>query len=102
MIYTQIMTRLQIAVTDNPRAGRYEGRIDGALAGFCDYVIDGQEMILPHTETLSEYRGRGVADAIVGFVLEDAAKRGLTVVPQCWFVEEFMNRGRARRSGLTG
>ena len=89
-----MVKQLQIEVSDNAGASRYEGRVDGELAGFCDYRIDGSEMILPHTETLPAYRGRGVADTIVGFALADAEARGLTVVPQCWFVEEYMSRER--------
>jgi predicted GNAT family acetyltransferase len=99
------MATFEIEVTDNPQASRYEGRVDGELVGFCDYRMDGRELILPHTETLPAYRGRGVADTIVGFVLKDAEARGLTVVPQCWFVEEFMSREQARPqrpAGLSG
>jgi predicted GNAT family acetyltransferase len=92
---TDTQTRPGIVISDNVSAGRYEGRIDGKLVGYCDYRLEGKTIVLPHTETLPAYRGRGVADAIVGFVLNDADKRGLTVVPQCWFVEEFISSGRA-------
>jgi hypothetical protein len=85
---------MDIVVTDNESASRYEGRADGTLVGYCDYLRDGNQLILPHTETLPAYRGRGVADQIVAFALDDAAARGLAVVPQCWFVEEFMRTRR--------
>ena len=88
------MTRDELVVTDNADARRYEGWVDGTLAGTCDYVRDGQQLILPHTETMPQYRGRGIADAIVGYALADAERQGLTVVPQCWFVDEYM---RSRR-----
>jgi uncharacterized protein len=88
------MRNSDIVITDNARESRYEGRIDGELVGFCDYRLEGEELILPHTETLPAHRGRGVADVIVGFVLKDAAERGLKVIPRCWFVEEFMRSGR--------
>lgn len=84
------MHQADIIVTDNREAGRYEGRLGGELVGYCDYRREGRSLVLPHTETVPEYRGRGVADKIVGFALADAAKQGLTVVPRCWFVEEFM------------
>ena len=93
------MQHADIVVADNPRESRYEGRIDGELVGFCDYQRDGEQLILPHTETLPAFRGRGVADVIVGYVLNDPANEGLTVVPQCWFVEEFMARRGARAAG---
>jgi predicted GNAT family acetyltransferase len=91
--------RSDVVVTDNRREGRYEGRIDGELVGFCDYRRDSEHLVLPHTETLPAFRGRGIADVIVDFVLKDPANEDLTVVPQCWFVEEFMARRGARAAG---
>ena len=82
----------KLVITDNRDAGRYEGRLGGELAGYCDYRRDGDDLILPHTETLPAYRGRGVADAIVAVVVADARSAGLNIVPQCWFVEEFLSR----------
>jgi hypothetical protein len=89
------MNREDIVVTDNADASRYEGRVDGELVGYCDYVREGQRLILPHTETLEAFRGNGVADIVVGFAVRDAERRGLTVIPQCWFVEEYL-RARAK------
>jgi predicted GNAT family acetyltransferase len=80
----------ELIVSDNPEAQRYEGWLDGVLVGYCDYVREGSRLILPHTETIPAYRGRGVADTIVGFAVADAERQGLTVVPQCWFVEQYM------------
>jgi predicted GNAT family acetyltransferase len=84
-----------LTVTDNLQASRYEGRIEGELAGFCDYRRSGDDFILPHTETLPAYRGRGVADAIVKVAIADARKAGLNIIPRCWFVEEFPRRNPA-------
>ena len=83
---------MKFDISDNPTAGRYEGRIEGELAGYCDYVREGGRVILPHTETLPAYRGRGVAESIVAFAVEDLEKRKLAIVPRCWFVEDFMQR----------
>ena len=83
---------MKLDIADNPSAGRYEGRVDGELAGYCDYVPEGDLVILPHTETLPAYRGRGVAESIVAFAVDDLQKRNLTIVPRCWFVEDFMRR----------
>jgi predicted GNAT family acetyltransferase len=86
---------MDITVTDNPAASRYEGRVDGELVGYCDYVRDGQRLIFPHTETLPAFRGMGVADTVVAFALDDAARQGLTVVPDCWFVEDYIRAHQA-------
>ena len=90
---------MDIVVTDNAAASRYEGHAGGQLVGYCDYVRDGADLILPHTETHTDFRGRGVADTIVAFALADAARQGLTVVPRCWFVEEFMARTQPAAPG---
>jgi predicted GNAT family acetyltransferase len=79
-----------IIVTDNRAASRYEGRIDGELVGYCDYLREGEQLILPHTETLPAYRGRGIADTVVAYAIADAVRQGLTVVLQCWFVDEYL------------
>lgn len=88
------MLRDGLKVIDNVEARRYEGRLSGELAGVCDYIRDGQQLILPHTETMPQYRGRGIADTIVAYALADAERRGLTVIPQCWFVEQYMQSRR--------
>jgi predicted GNAT family acetyltransferase len=96
------MEKERLQIQDNPELSRYEGRLGGALAGYCDYVTAGPSLILPHTETLPEYRGRGVADAIVGFALADARRQGLSVIARCWFVEEYMRSHPADAPRLEG
>lgn len=81
----------ELEVVDNPQLSRYEGRLDGVLVGFCDYVERDGQAIFPHTETLPAHRGRGFAEAIVRVAVDDAEQRGLTIVPQCWFVAAYLN-----------
>lgn len=76
---------------ENAALKRYEARLeDGTLVGYCDYAVAGGSMVLPYTETLPAYRGRGYADRLVAHVLADARRRNLTPVPQCWFVRDYM------------
>lgn len=76
---------------DNAALARYEARLeDGTLVGYCDYAIDGDRMVLPYTETLPAYRGRGYADRLVAHVIADARRRNLTPLPRCWFVRDYM------------
>lgn len=76
-------------VTNNETLHQYEARVDGSLA-LAQYKRHGNEIIFFHTETPVVLRGRGVASAVVQFALEDARDKGLTVVPSCWFVSDFI------------
>jgi GNAT superfamily N-acetyltransferase len=46
-------------------ARRFVVRIDGVLAGQCELYIDGAEAQVEFVDTLEEFRGRGVARALV-------------------------------------
>lgn len=82
------MTQLQ--VTDNPQLGRYEGRLDDVLVGLADYWIDGDRVVIPHTETEPAYQGRGFAGQIVQFALDDIRAQGRRVVPSCPYVAHWI------------
>jgi GNAT superfamily N-acetyltransferase len=46
-------------------ARRFVARIDGALAGQCELYMDGSEAQVEFVDTLEEFRGGGVARAVV-------------------------------------
>jgi predicted GNAT family acetyltransferase len=71
---------------------RYELVDDDQLVGIADYVLRDSVMVLPHTEIDANRRGHGLGDVLVGGVLDDVRARGLTVVPTCWFVREYIDR----------
>ncbi len=82
-----------IVVTDNPEAGRYEGRIDGALAGFAAYRVVGGRIIFTHTEVDPSFEGQGVGSAIAAGALDDVRERvKLPVVPRCPFIRGWIDR----------
>ncbi|ATL65939.1 GNAT family N-acetyltransferase [Nocardia terpenica] len=78
----------------NTAASRYEIHLDGTLAGYADYSerTDGAGKVrdFQHTLTFPEFRGRGVAAALVEFALEDSRTAGFRIIPTCWYVEEFI------------
>ncbi len=61
---------------------------------FCEYELQGTTLILPHTETLPAWKGRGIAAKLVAFVLGEAKSRNLRVIPRCWFVGKFIKSHR--------
>jgi predicted GNAT family acetyltransferase len=78
-------------ITHDADAGRYEIFVGGVRGGFAEYELDGSTMVFTHTLTSPQLRGRGLAARVVRFALDDARQSGRTVVPQCWFVAQFID-----------
>jgi ribosomal protein S18 acetylase RimI-like enzyme len=57
-------------------ARRFVARVDGALAGECELYIDGADAQVEFVDTLEEFRGRGVARAVVLGAAEAARDAG--------------------------
>jgi uncharacterized protein len=82
-----------VQTSNQPEEQRYEGRVDGELAGFAAYQLDGDRIVFTHTEVDDAYEGQGVGSAIVRFALEDVRGRGdLRVVPRCPFVRSWIEQ----------
>lgn len=87
------MTEPDITVRDNPEESRYEIFIEGDLAGFSAYRLDGDQVIFPHVEVDPRHRGHGVAARLVRFALDAVRDEGTrTVVPVCPYVQTFIRR----------
>jgi predicted GNAT family acetyltransferase len=84
----------RIEVADSPDRQRYELSLDGALAGFTAYRTRPGLIAFIHTEVDEHLQGRGLADRLIRFALEDARARGLAVLPFCPFVKGFIERHR--------
>ncbi|GAA4968177.1 GNAT family N-acetyltransferase [Yinghuangia aomiensis] len=72
-------------VTDVPDKKRYEARLDGALAGFADYLRTPDVIAFVHTEVDPAFEGRGVGGALVRASLDDARRAGTKILPVCPF-----------------
>lgn len=85
-------TRLEHNVADT----RYEIYIDDTLAGYADYAEreDLKVRDFHHTLTFPEFRGRGVAAQVVEFALNDSRTAGYSVIPTCWYVEQYISQHR--------
>ncbi len=77
-------------VRHNPARSRYELFVDGDLVGIADYRLQDDAVVIPHTEIERARRGRGLGAILVRGALDDVQRKGSTVVPQCWFVAEFI------------
>jgi predicted GNAT family acetyltransferase len=79
-----------IRIGDNPAASRYEISVDGSVGGFAEYVLDGKRIVFTHTEIADAHEGQGLGGRLVSYALDDARRRGLTVVPRCPFVRKYI------------
>jgi uncharacterized protein len=80
-------------VRRNDSKSRYELWVDGSLVGVADFVesSDGS-VVMPHTEIAVDRRGQGLAAVLVRAALEDVRSTGRAVVPQCWYVAQFIDQ----------
>jgi hypothetical protein len=84
----------RIEVADAPDGDRYELSIDGEVVAFTAYRARPDLIAFFHTEVDESVQGRGLADRLIRFALEDARARGLAVLPFCPFVKAFIERHR--------
>ncbi|HYN29413.1 MAG TPA: GNAT family N-acetyltransferase [Dermatophilaceae bacterium] len=78
---------------DNPDEKRYEGWVDGALAGYTAYRTGDDVVVFTHTVVEPIFEGRGVGSAIVRHALDEVRADGTRrVVPECSFVRSWMDR----------
>lgn len=77
------------AVRDNKSASRFELAVSGSIA-FANYRRAGDRVIITHTETPPDLRGRGIASKLIkgalGLIRGDRHK----VVAGCSFVVDYL------------
>ncbi|RBQ18665.1 GNAT family N-acetyltransferase [Spongiactinospora rosea] len=82
----------EIRVVDNQEASRFEVFVDGKPAGFADYRLRADRLVLPHTEVDDAYGGRGLGGRLAAAALDAGRDAGLSVVPVCPFIAEYIRR----------
>lgn len=81
----------EITVVRNDEDRRYEIHVGDVLAGFTVFRPDSEGRLrFPHTEVDPAFRGRGLAQTVVGEAMADAARRGETVIPHCPVVSKYL------------
>ncbi|WP_110208788.1 GNAT family N-acetyltransferase [Nocardioides daejeonensis] len=81
-----------ITVVDAADRGRFEVLVDGALAGFTEYVDRDGVRTFPHTEVDDAYAGRGLAKRVIREGLDTTRAAGLQVRPVCPAVAGFIKK----------
>lgn len=83
---------MSVEVNDNKELDRYEVRVDGDLAGFAQYRLDGERITIFHAEVDREYEGKGVGGQLAKSALDDVRARGLELNPRCPFIAAYVRR----------
>ena len=84
-------TTAEANVRDNPEAGRYEITREGRTA-ILAYRREAGAIALVHTFVPPPLRARGLAKRLVAFALADARRRGERVIPECPFVQAYIEK----------
>ncbi len=79
------------AVRDNKAKSRFELDVEGAMA-FANYRLAPGAVIITHTETPPNLRGRGIASELVQGALQLIRADGLKVVAGCGFVVDYLQK----------
>src|SRR6478735_12747415 len=83
-----------VDVENAPDRDRYEITVDGEIAGFTAYRARPGLIEFIHTEIDERFQGRGLADRLIRFALDDVRAQGLSALPFCPFVRAFIDRNR--------
>jgi predicted GNAT family acetyltransferase len=81
------------AIVDNTSLHRFELN-QGRETAFLLYTRTPNSLRLIHTEVPASLQGKGVGSKLVGGVLRIAEQQGLTVIPSCPFVADYLRRHR--------
>lgn len=84
-----------VQVIHDPARLQYRASIDGATAGFAEYILTDELIVFTHTEVGPEHEGKGVGSAIARFALDDVRVDGRRkVMPLCPFIKGWIGRHR--------
>jgi predicted GNAT family acetyltransferase len=86
------MPASHVTVRDNPDQSRYEIYVDGDLAGSSRYADQQGRRVFIHTKIDPDYEGQGLGSRLARAALDDVRARGITMVPRCPFIAEFVAR----------
>lgn len=86
-----MLNRPSTAIERNTSESRYDLLVDGELAGFARYHLEGERVVLFDTKIAPTHRGEGLGQQLAQAVLEDIRARGILVEPQCEFIAAYIH-----------
>ena len=89
-----------IRVVDDAEHRRFvlsDNGVDAELV----YRVDGDRLVLVHTEVPEAFRGRGVGGRLVAAALDRARRRDEVVVPRCSYARRWLRDHSRATEGVT-
>ena len=80
-----------VDVVDQKANDRFLVELDGHVAKL-EYRLNGDRLVLIHTEVPDELEGHGVGGALVRAALDRARAEELTIVPWCEFARSWLEK----------
>jgi predicted GNAT family acetyltransferase len=81
-----------VELLNNVEQQQYELYLDGVRVSLASYCERDGVTVIPHTETLPAYGGRGLAGRLIAFALDDLRSQGRKVEPACPFVADYLRK----------
>nr|WP_296779976.1 GNAT family N-acetyltransferase [Rhodococcus sp. (in: high G+C Gram-positive bacteria)] len=91
---------METRVEHQPEQHRFVLYLGLTIAAVSEYFDVDSERNFYHTVTLPQYRGRGFAAVLTERALDDTREQGMTVMPSCWFVSEFIETNADRYASM--
>jgi len=64
----------------------------GRKAAFIDYRIEGEDLIIEHTEVKLEWRGMGMGKMLVGAVVDYSEEQGFELKSECGYAADIIEK----------
>lgn len=87
---------------DRPSGGRWVVAVDGRESEMTFSRASAQLIIIDHTSVPDALRGRGVGQALVRRVVDDARREGFKLIPLCPFAKAQFERHPEWRDVVAG
>jgi len=81
---------VDLVVTEDPAAHRFELRRGGEQVGHASYTVEGDTVVIDHVQTAPQNRGNGFAAALMAGLLDQLRDSGRTVVPVCSYAVAYI------------
>lgn len=91
-----------VVVTEDEQQHRYVAEVDGRPAGFVEYQLATDLVVITHTEVDPAFEGRGVGGALARAAVEGVRERGAKALVVCPFVLEWLRRHPEQADVLYG
>lgn len=82
----------EIQREDTANGERYVLTIDGHLAQLTFSDLADDKRLMDHTLVPKALGGRGIGKILVKRAVEDARAEGKSIIPQCWYVKQQIDR----------